>query len=330
MEVILLGTGGPRPDPRRMATTTLIRLGEENILIDAGRGVMVQLCKAGVPLGSINTVFLTHHHFDHIGDLYDVMLNSWLHGRKDDLRIYGPPDTERLVNTLVTQVYDKDIAWRDQGEPSFGGWKPVVATDIIPGPVLDTGAGRSAPNTSRMATASTCRRPSSRAGCVSAIASRPRARSSQFPATRCPAPVSSDWPKGPTCWSNAASSPRRRSTTSTCAGLRNSRSPAAIQWARSRQRRRQEARADPSPASHRRFHAERATCGRQAGLRGSCRARRGPHADRGLKTRDARKAVRPQADPTSTRNDNCSSVPGAMCIRPGLSVNSPSKPAGLA
>ena len=73
---------------------------------------------------------------NHIGDLYDVMLNSWLHGRKDDLRIYGPPDTERLVNTLVTQVYDKDIAWRDQGEPSFGGWKPVVATDIIPGPVL--------------------------------------------------------------------------------------------------------------------------------------------------------------------------------------------------
>ncbi|MHC2292123.1 hypothetical protein [Bradyrhizobium barranii] len=49
MEVILLGTGGPRPDPRRMATTTLIRLGEENILFDAGRGVMVQLHKAGVP-----------------------------------------------------------------------------------------------------------------------------------------------------------------------------------------------------------------------------------------------------------------------------------------
>lgn len=44
-----------------MATTTLIRLGDLNILIDAGRGVMVQLSKAGVPLGAINTVFLTHH-----------------------------------------------------------------------------------------------------------------------------------------------------------------------------------------------------------------------------------------------------------------------------
>ena len=59
MEVILLGTGGPRPDPRRMATTTLIRLGDENILFDARRGVMVQLNKAGVPLSAINTVFLT-------------------------------------------------------------------------------------------------------------------------------------------------------------------------------------------------------------------------------------------------------------------------------
>lgn len=139
MKVVLLGTGGPRPDPHRMATTTLIRLGDENILFDAGRGVMVQAAKAGVPLHAINPVFITHHHFDHIGDLYDVMLNTWLHGRKDALRIFGPPDTERLVNTLLTQVYDKDITWRDKGEPTFGGWKPVIAEDIIAGPVLDTG-----------------------------------------------------------------------------------------------------------------------------------------------------------------------------------------------
>ncbi|MDZ4096274.1 MAG: MBL fold metallo-hydrolase [Paracoccaceae bacterium] len=138
MKVILLGTGGPRPDPRRMATTTLIRVGDENILFDAGRGVMVQLVRAGVPLATINPVFLTHHHFDHVGDLYDVMLNTWLAGRQQALRIYGPQETERLVDTLVTRVYDRDIAWRDQGEPSFGGWKPVIATDIVAGSVIET------------------------------------------------------------------------------------------------------------------------------------------------------------------------------------------------
>jgi len=137
MKVILLGTGGPRPDPNRAASTTLIRLGEENILFDSGRGVVLQLVKAGVPLHRVNPVFITHHHFDHIGDLYDVMLASWMHGRKEALRIYGPPETRRIVDALLTQVYDKDWQWRSTGEPSFGGWKPIVATDIAPGATVE-------------------------------------------------------------------------------------------------------------------------------------------------------------------------------------------------
>ena len=46
MKVILLGTGGPRPDPRRAASTTLVRVGDDYILFDAGRGVVVQMAKA--------------------------------------------------------------------------------------------------------------------------------------------------------------------------------------------------------------------------------------------------------------------------------------------
>ena len=55
------------------------------------------------------------------------------------LRIYGPPETRRIVDALLTQVYDKDWQWRSMGEPSFGGWKPIVAEDVAPGLVLDTG-----------------------------------------------------------------------------------------------------------------------------------------------------------------------------------------------
>lgn len=139
MKVVLLGTGGPRPDPRRMATTTLIRLGDENILFDAGRGVTVQMVKAGVPLAAVGPVFLTHHHFDHIGDLYDVVLNTWLAGRRTPLQIYGPPETGHIVDALLTQVYDKDIGWRSAGEPAFGGFPPVTVCDVAAGPVVDTG-----------------------------------------------------------------------------------------------------------------------------------------------------------------------------------------------
>jgi hypothetical protein len=65
-----------------------------------------------------------------------------MHGRKEALRIYGPPETRRIVDALLTQVYDKDWQWRSLGEPAFGGWKPVVAEDAGPGLVLDTGRWR--------------------------------------------------------------------------------------------------------------------------------------------------------------------------------------------
>lgn len=142
MKVVLLGTGGPRPDPNRNATTTLIRIGGENVLFDAGRGVVLQLARAGIPLASVGPVFITHHHFDHIGDLYDVMLATWMHGRREALHIYGPPETRRIVDALLTQVYDKDWRWRSEGEPTFRGWKPVIAEDVATGLVLDTGRWR--------------------------------------------------------------------------------------------------------------------------------------------------------------------------------------------
>jgi ribonuclease BN (tRNA processing enzyme) len=47
-------------------------VGDEHLLFDVGRGVAVQMARAGIPMGSLRHVFITHHHFDHIGDLYDV------------------------------------------------------------------------------------------------------------------------------------------------------------------------------------------------------------------------------------------------------------------
>jgi ribonuclease Z len=138
IRVRLLGTGGPRPDPRRMGPATLISIDGEPMLFDVGRGVVVQAVRAGVPLQDLRHVFITHHHFDHIGDLYDVGLSSWFAGRREALTIYGPPDTKRLLQALLTQVYDKDIEWRSEGEPVHGGWPPMLGRDVAPGLVAET------------------------------------------------------------------------------------------------------------------------------------------------------------------------------------------------
>jgi ribonuclease Z len=137
--ITLLGTGGPRPDAARGATALLIEAGEDVILIDAGRGVVRQLAALGVALDRIDPVLVTHHHYDHIGELHDVILSSWLMGRARPLRLFGPPETRRIVEALLQQVYDKDIEFRVH-EAGNVPWQQVATTDIVAGLVCQ-GAG---------------------------------------------------------------------------------------------------------------------------------------------------------------------------------------------
>jgi ribonuclease Z len=63
-------------------------------------------------------------------------LDAWSQGGPAHL---WPAGDERIVDALLTQVYDKDWQWRSMGEPSFGGWKPVEAKDIEAGAVVKGG-----------------------------------------------------------------------------------------------------------------------------------------------------------------------------------------------
>ncbi|MBJ3775619.1 MBL fold metallo-hydrolase [Acuticoccus mangrovi] len=142
LSIRLLGTGGPWVNPKRYGPSALISVGEERLLFDTGRGVGIRLVEAGEDPGRLSMVFLTHHHLDHISDLGDIMITSWLRGRSKELVIYGPTGTAAIVDALLTKVYAKDIEWRSDGEPTWGGWQPVRAIDVGPGVVIDTGAWR--------------------------------------------------------------------------------------------------------------------------------------------------------------------------------------------
>src|SRR4029453_6662884 len=49
MRAVLLGTGSPPPNPQRRGPATLLALGDERFLVDAGSGVRAQLVQGGVP-----------------------------------------------------------------------------------------------------------------------------------------------------------------------------------------------------------------------------------------------------------------------------------------
>ncbi len=120
MRITLLGTGGPRPDRDRQGPATLVRAGGVDLLVDAGRGVATQLARVGLRPGDLDAVLVTHHHFDHIGGLGDLLMAAWNEGRTAPLPIVGPPGTVRIVDALLDSVYNRDIAYRIAEEAALG------------------------------------------------------------------------------------------------------------------------------------------------------------------------------------------------------------------
>lgn len=120
IKVTLLGTGSPNPGADRFSMSTLVEAGGQRLLFDAGRGSTVRLWQAGVPIGSLDAVFLTHFHSDHTVGLPDLMLTGWIdtpYGRrKTPLRLLGPRGTLALARGIEA-AFATDIETRiaDEG-----------------------------------------------------------------------------------------------------------------------------------------------------------------------------------------------------------------------
>jgi ribonuclease Z len=111
LQVVLCGTGSPLPDPNRASACTAIVAGGELVLVDAGPGSWKVADLANLPTSALGAVLLTHFHSDHIGDLGEAIVQSWIAGRTRPLDVYGPPGTARVVDGLA-QAYAADVDYR--------------------------------------------------------------------------------------------------------------------------------------------------------------------------------------------------------------------------
>lgn len=102
---VTLGTNaGPIPDPERGEPANLLQTGSASILIDAGDGVSERLGKAGVALVAVDTLFISHLHFDHTGGLFALLGQRYQTIATRPLTIYGPPGTKRTVAGLIAAM----------------------------------------------------------------------------------------------------------------------------------------------------------------------------------------------------------------------------------
>lgn len=110
-KVTLLGTGTPILNVDRLGMSTLVEAGGQRLLFDAGRGVSIRLHQAKVPLRSIDAVYITHLHSDHIAGLPDFYATSaqGAGGRRAmPLNVHGPIGIDNVARGIELTFTDNN------------------------------------------------------------------------------------------------------------------------------------------------------------------------------------------------------------------------------
>ena len=119
----LLGTGTPTPSLRRMSSGYVIRCGTDLIVFDHGFGAHHRLLEQGYRARDVTHLFLSHLHYDHIGDVPRLLLTRWDQGagQIDELRLYGPPPTRKVIAQMLDRegIFGPDLVARTEDESSL-------------------------------------------------------------------------------------------------------------------------------------------------------------------------------------------------------------------
>ena len=105
----------------------------------------------------VTHLFLSHLHYDHIGDVPRLLLTRWDQGAGlvDELKIYGPPPTGMVIESTLAGhgPFGLDLVARTQDQSSLdvyaarGGqgkrrWPAPVVMEVEPGDCVDDGGWR--------------------------------------------------------------------------------------------------------------------------------------------------------------------------------------------
>jgi ribonuclease BN (tRNA processing enzyme) len=120
--LVLLGTkGGPAIRPGGpMPTASLLEIGGRACVVDCGLGVSKGLVEAGVDLKTLDLVFITHLHSDHVLELGPLLHTAWTTGLATVVQVFGPPGTQAVWDGFLASLcFDIDLRIEDEGRPDL-------------------------------------------------------------------------------------------------------------------------------------------------------------------------------------------------------------------
>jgi len=103
--VTILGSSSALPTSDRFLTAQVLNVNERFFLIDCGEGTQIQLRRCKIRFGSINHIFISHLHGDHVFGLPGLLSSFNLLGRKNDLHIYSHKPLKQIINQFLGQFF---------------------------------------------------------------------------------------------------------------------------------------------------------------------------------------------------------------------------------
>lgn len=135
LKVTLCGTSGPLPIHDRAKACVAIEAGGSLYFVDMGPEATENLLTWRMPLATTRAVFITHLHSDHIGDLGEFNMQSWVAGRSAPLALVGPPGVGKLAAGF-NEAYAIDHGFR-HAHHDHGDVKLPIDAGVMKARVID-------------------------------------------------------------------------------------------------------------------------------------------------------------------------------------------------
>jgi ribonuclease BN (tRNA processing enzyme) len=102
-QLVLLGTqGGPGVTANRTQASNAVIVDGRPYLVDCGYGALKALVQAGMTLGSVSNIFVTHLHDDHTADIAAFIALKWTGTQNPGAAtIHGPFGTAAMVEAAI-------------------------------------------------------------------------------------------------------------------------------------------------------------------------------------------------------------------------------------
>jgi len=128
MKLTVLGCQGPYPGPNGACSGYLIEDDGNRILLDCGNGVLGKL-QALYYLHEIDSIFISHLHSDHYGDIQVLKYASFILQAKGKLprpiKLYLPPYGDQEIENLQYKNAFEIIKLEEGKKYSINGFEAV-------------------------------------------------------------------------------------------------------------------------------------------------------------------------------------------------------------